>query len=41
MYLNGVRHVIPKFKNEILAKIPDHKISFYADNGTLIAIVSR
>ena len=41
MYLDAVRHIVPRFKNEILAKIPDRQISFFSDNGTLIAIVSR
>ncbi len=41
LYIMGVKHIVPRFKNEILAKIPDRQISFYADNGTLIGIVSR
>lgn len=41
LYMDAVRHVIPRFKNVILAKIPDRQITFYSENGTLITIVSR
>lgn len=41
LYSDAVRHVIPKLKNEILAKIPERQVSFHMDNGTLILILSR
>lgn len=41
LYMDAVRHVVPRFKTIILAKIPDRQISFFSDNGTLIGIVSR
>ena len=41
LYNNAIRNVVPRFKNEILSKIPERQISFYTDNGTLISIVSR
>lgn len=41
LYLDSVVHVIPKFKNIILQKIPEGKITFLNDNGSVIAIVSR
>lgn len=41
LYMNLVTNLVPKFKNVILQKIPEGRISFYNDNGGLIAIVSR
>jgi hypothetical protein len=41
LYINSVTQLVPKFKNAILQKIPEGRISFYNDNGGLIAIVSR
>ena len=41
LYNNAIRNVVPRFKGDILSKIPERQISFYADNGSLISIVSR
>jgi hypothetical protein len=41
LYLDCVRHAVPKHKNVILAKVPEGRITFRTDNGGLIAIVSR
>jgi hypothetical protein len=40
-YMNSVRNVVPKFKNEFLSKTEDRQIQFYLDNGSLIGIVCR
>jgi len=41
LYSDAVRHVIPKLKNEILAKIPERQVSFHMENGTVMLILSR
>lgn len=41
LYGDAVKFIIPKFKNEILSKIPDRQISFYDEGGHLLMIVSR
>lgn len=41
LYVDAVLYVVPKYKNTILQKIPDGKILFYKDDGTLISILSR
>ena len=41
LYVDGVRHIVPRFKNEFLSKTSDRQIAFYTDQGQLIAIVSR
>lgn len=41
LYTDAVRNIVPKFKNVILPKIPEGRISFYVDNGGLISILSR
>lgn len=41
LYVNAIRNAMPRLKSEILSKIPERQISFYADNGSLISIVSR
>jgi len=41
MYMDSVQHIVPRFKNEFLSKIPERQISFYMENGGLIFILSR
>lgn len=41
LYIDAVRIVVPKHKNVILARVPEGRITFRSDNGSLIAIVSR
>ncbi len=41
IYMNTVKHVVPKFKNDFLSKTEDRQIQFFADNGTLIGLVCR
>ena len=41
IYMNAVRVVVPRFKNEFLSKTTDRQIQFYTDNGSLIGLVCR
>lgn len=41
LYVDAVRIVVPKHKNVILQRVPEGRITFRSDNGSLIAIVSR
>lgn len=41
LYADSVKHILPRMKNELLAKIADRQITFLADNGTIISILSR
>lgn len=41
IYMNAVRGVVPRFKNEFLAKTEDRQIQFYLENGSLIGLVCR
>lgn len=41
MYVDAVRIVLPRLKNTILTNVPGGKITFYLDNGSIIATVSR
>ena len=41
IYQNAVRNVVPKHKGIFLSKAGATQISFYADNGSLIGIISR
>lgn len=41
IYMNAVRNVVPKFKNEFLSKTEERQIQFYTDNGSLIGLVCR
>ena len=40
-YMNAVRNIVPKFKNEFLSKTEERQIQFFTDNGALIGIVCR
>ena len=40
-YMNAVRNVVPRFKNEFLSKTEDRTINFYIDNGSLIGTMNR
>ncbi len=40
-YMNAVKHVVPKFKNDFLSKTDDRQIRFFTDNGSLIGLVCR
>jgi hypothetical protein len=40
-YMNAVKSVVPKFKNEFLSKTEERQIQFYTDNGALIGLVCR
>ena len=40
-YMNAVRKIVPKFKNEFLSKTEERQIQFFIDNGSLIGIVCR
>lgn len=40
-YMNAVKNVVPRFKNDFLSKTEDRVISFYTDNGALIGVVNR
>ena len=41
IYMNVVRTLVPRFKNEFLSKTTDRQIQFYTDNGSLIGLVCR
>jgi hypothetical protein len=41
LYNSAVIHIVPKYKNALLQKIPEGRIAFYYDDGGLIATVSR
>ena len=41
IYMNSVRGVVPRFKNEFLSKTEDRQIQFFLDNGTLIGLICR
>ena len=41
LYTDAVIHAVPKYKNAILQKVPEGRLTFHSDNGSLIAIVSR
>ena len=41
IYMNAVRNIVPKFKNEFLSKTEERQIQFYTDNGSLIGLVCR
>lgn len=41
MYGDSVKNVVPKYKNEFLAATPDRTLSFFSENGTLIATMCR
>lgn len=41
LYVDAVTQLVPKFKLTLLSKVPGGRMSFYYDNGGLIAIVSR
>lgn len=41
MYLDGVRHVVARFKNEFLSKTGERQIAFYSEQNQLILIISR
>lgn len=41
LYMNAVRGVVPKFKNDFLSKTDERQIQFYTDNGSLIGLVCR
>lgn len=41
MYLDGVRHVVSRFKTEFLSKTTERQIAFYSEQGQLILIISR
>lgn len=41
LYAEIVRNIIPKYKNVILQRIPEGRITFRTENGVLIAIMSR
>jgi hypothetical protein len=41
LYIQGASIAASKFKTEFLSKISERQIAFYADNGPLIAIMSR
>jgi hypothetical protein len=40
-YMNAVKSVVPRFKNEFLSKTEERQIQFYTDNGALIGLVCR
>ena len=40
-YMNAVKSVVPRFKNEFLSKTEERQIQFYLDNGSLIGLVCR
>jgi hypothetical protein len=41
MYLDGVRHVVSRFKNEFLSKTGERQVAFYSEQNQLILIISR
>jgi len=41
IYMNSVRGVVPRFKNELLSKTEDRQIQFFLDNGSLIGLICR
>ena|ERR1035437_895397 len=41
IYMNAVKNIVPKFKNEFLSKTEERRIQFYTDNGALIGLVCR
>lgn len=41
LYVDSVRHVVPRFTNEFLNKTPDRQLKFLTDRGDLLRIVSR
>jgi hypothetical protein len=41
IYMNAVRGVVPRFKNEFLSKTEDRQIQFFLENGSLIGLVGR
>lgn len=41
LYMDSIHHVVPKLKNAILHNIPEGKITFLSDNGSVIGTVSR
>lgn len=41
LYFHAVKHVLPKLKNEILAKTSERHIIFFSDQGHVIGSISR
>lgn len=41
IYMDCVRHVVPRFTNDFLNKTPDRQLKFYTNTGDLLRIVSR
>ena len=41
VYMNSVKNVVPRFKNDFLAQTQDRSINFYTENGNLICVVNR
>lgn len=40
-YINAVKNVVPRFKEDFISKTEDRTINFYTENGALIGIVNR
>ena len=41
IYMNSVRAVVPRFKNEFLSKTEDRQIQFFQDNNARIGLICR
>lgn len=41
IYINSVKNVVSRFKNEFLTKTSERQICFYTEQGQLMLIISR
>lgn len=41
IYVESVRYIVPKLKNEFLNKTTERQIIFYSESGELLIIISR